>query len=433
MLSCRESPPHPHPPSSPHTHTTPPACLACRRPYLSTGLAERCLLLLSALLSVCLPSPAAAADSQLSAGGHWQKGQQTGRLAELLGSVLAAAADELASYAGMLAGASLWARQQSRALPEGPTAGSAQGDAVRGAQLALSCLCRGLQLLACQTGTPQYAGTAPAGRQLAGACLQTLRSFVEVQEGQQLAAPANWDVQHWQQAAAQLLPIADCCPALSVAASVGWLDGPRQAAAASAADAALEAVLRLQAAALDAAAAAQARGKAATASGTAGALAAYTHRLCWKAAHALVLLLQRLRCERAAQASVQQQLPPQDQPQRWAEQQAAVLAAALTSMQRSAQLPALASDARGILFQLRCCRLVLPAALADAQMARLALDHRQQREQRPQRLQQEAALAGGGADAELAAWLCQAAWQVYEGAASLACLVWNWSLPLETW
>lgn len=369
-------------------------------------------MLLSALLSVCTPSSTAAAEPGLPTSGQQQQVQQAGQLAEALGSTLAAAADELASYAGIAAAATLWAQSRSPAQPEVAAASAAQGEASRRAQLALSCLCRSLQLLACQPGTLALAGAAPAGHRLAAGCLEALHSFGLVLQSQQQAAAAGGDVGHWQQAAARLLPMADCCAALSTAAKAGWLDGPSLAAAASAAAGALDAVLQLQGTALKAAAGAQAQGKAATASGTAGALAAYTHRLCWKVAHGLVLLLQRLHTQQ----------PAQGHSQNWQEQQAAVLAAVLTSMERSAQLPAVASDARDLLFQLRCCRLALPAALASEDVARLALAHRRQREELPQQLQQQADASLGSADVELTAWLCQAAWQVYEGAAELPCL-----------
>lgn len=342
--------------------------------------------------------------------------------------MLAAAADELASYASMAAAACLWAQ------PEAPADSAAQGQAARRAQLALGCLCLGLQLLACQPGVLAQGGTAPAGCRLAAGCLQALQGFVEAQQAQQATAAAAWDAARWQNAAAQLLPLAECCSALWAAAEAGWLHDHSLAAAAAAASESLSHLLQLQLAASDAAAAAQAQGKAATAGGTAGALAAYSHRLCWKAAHALVIFLQRLPSGQPGHAgSCAGQPAPQEQLGHWEERQAFVLAAALASLERAAVLPALASDARGLLFQLRCCRLVLPAALADARVARQVLARRQQG-QGARQLQQQAAAPGGStgdelaaaqggdAQADLAAWLCQVAWQAYEGAALLPCL-----------
>ncbi|KAL4440005.1 hypothetical protein ABPG75_003006 [Micractinium tetrahymenae] len=384
-----------------------------RRPYLSSSSAERCLLLIGALLSVGLP-PATAAKSRPFLSGLEPVEQPAGWLAECLSVLLAAGADELASYAGMAAAASLWAAVPGQMQPGRLAGGAAEEQAPRRAQLALSCLCGSLQLLACQRGSLGRA-VATGGQRLAAGCLEALCSFGQAQQGGQQAQAAGWNAARWQLAAAQLLPVADCCSALATAAEARWLDSPSQAAAGSAAGVALDGVLRLQAAALEAAAAAQAQGKAAMASGTPGALAAYSHRLCWKAAHALMLLLQLLQTRQQGQAGGTSSQPlPAQQP--WEEQQAAVLAAALTSLQRSAALSALASDARGLLYQLRCCRLVLPGPLASAQVGQAALAQRQ-RGQQPHEQQQQVAASSGSANVELAGWLCQAAWLAYEGAA----------------
>ena len=207
------------------------------------------------------------------------------------------------------------------------------------------------------------------------------------------AAADAADAAAWQQAASQLAPLADCCASLEAAIDAGWLAGREQqetlGATTAAAAAALDAVLALQA--LEATAATAAGG-----GPRGGGLTVYAHRLCWKAAAKLASLQAQLQA--VAPCSSQQE-------QRWHEQQAALLAAAICSLEQAAHTPALAADYRGLLLQLRCCRLLLPAAMVHKQVAQLALERRQQPD----------AGAGHGA-AALAAWLCAAAWQAYDAA-----------------
>lgn len=299
--------------------------------------------------------------------------------------VMHAAADELCSYAGLAAGGALWQPQQAAAAVEHT---AAAGQVARRAQVAVGCGCSGLHLLVQQ----QQAG-ATADRLVAG-CLEVLHGFVAAQ---QQAAPLVDEQQRsaagWQHAAAQLTALADCCHALAGAAAAGGLHTQSQAGAAQAAAASIDAALALQAEALGAAA----RGKGRPAAGSAAALAVYCHRLSWKAAVGLLEL--------------QQALSPSHDPQqaqRWQGQQAGLLAAALSGLRRSAGSAALASDPRGLLLQLRCCRLALPAALRQGRVARLALALRQP----------EGPAAEEDLQLALAAWVCGAAWQAYKGDAA---------------
>lgn len=322
---------------------------------MQPGVVERCLLLLSELLAAGLPLAAATAQHTLL---QW------------LTAAVGEAADELASYASLSA-VELW-------QPGGGQHG------VKKAQLVLDTVCASLRLLMSREPVE------PSTERLATCCLEVLQSFVagSLQLETAGACPDGDAAQAWQQAAAQLLPVADCSGALAAAVKAGWAQGHEQqqmlAQASSAAAAALQAVLSLQAAAAAAAAA-----------GDSG-LPVYCHRLCWKAIASLLSLLQQL-----------QQAQPHEQ---WEQQQASALAAALNALQHSPQVPALAADQRCLLLQLSCCRLLLPETLQQQRVGQLALG-------RQQRLG-PAAAAGtdGGQEAVLAGWLCDAAWQAYKGA-----------------
>lgn len=346
------------------------------RPYLQPGTAERCLLLLRELL---------AASQLLSEEQSGPERQQPSVL-NFLATVIGCNADELASYAGMAA-APLWRQQQQQQAGEEQ---ERQQDAT--AQLALTCVCDGLQLLI-------QLNHGAAGERLAACCLDALQGFAasaQAAAGQQ-PVTSTADGSAWQREAAPLQPLANCCSALAAAAAAGLLSAAEQHSCSEAAVAALNSVLSLQAAAAEAAAA----------SGTskhASGLAAYCHRLCWKAVHGLLLLLQQLQPAGDLVGSQQQQQSE--------EQQAAVLAAALNGLQQASHAPALAADYRGLLQQLRCCRLLLPAALQQQRLAQLVLAQRQ-----------EAATAGQASTdlgVALAAWVCSAAWQGYEAAAAAA-------------
>lgn len=339
-----------------------------RRPYLSAGAAQRSLLLLRELLSTAQALGAAAAAKQPADGS--QQTQQP-RLLDWLAAAVCAAADELGSYASMTA-AAVWQAEPAAADQAG-----------RAAQLAAACLCGSLELVLALQGLG-----APV-EHLAGCCLDILQRFAA-------AAPEQWwrglqgaELVVWHSAAARVVPLGDCGAALAAAVQAGWAQGPeqRQVAdeAAAAAAAGLDAVLLVAAAA-------------AVAAGQQGGLPVYVHRLCWKAAASLLLLQQQLH-------------QGQPQQQRWDEQQAAVLAAALLGLQQAQQSAALAADHRGLLLQLRCCRMLLPAALEQPRVAQLALAKR--------RAPAAPAASDSASDgAALAAWLCSAAWQAYEAAAA---------------
>ena len=267
------------------------------------------------------------------------------------------------------------------------------------AQLALGCVCASLQLL-----VQVRRGGGAAADQLASCCLQTLQRCAAAAAAVAAAAAGQPVVPgatsgEWQRAVATLQPLAGCCDALAAAMGAGWLSGLEQhqtlAAAAEASETALDAVLVLQAAAAGAAAA----------TGTckqAGGPAAYHHRLCWRAIAGLLAL--------------RQQLQLAQQREGWPEQQAAAFAAALSGLQQAAHAPALAADHRGLLLQLRCCRLLLPTALQQHQVGQLALARRQQV---PAAATQAGQVSSSPA-AALAGWVCSAAWQAYEAAAVAA-------------
>lgn len=407
-------------------------------------MAIRCLLLLNELLTVCLP-PAGA--GQLTAAELLPGQRRRQLLADwLVAALTGIAADELASYASLAAGAALWGQQQQQQVPgqqhEQPDDAT---PAARRAQLVLGCVCGALRLLAWhqqQQGSCQAAG--PAGERLAGSCLEVLQSFRAATSQAGWLEPLHREGQPgaagWQLAAARLLPLADCCVALAAAAEAGWLQGRAPAGAvAEAANASLDAVLQLQVLAAQVAAAQQqgkeskASGANSNASGSPAALAAYCHRLCWKAADALLQLLGGLhrggqKVQHHGQAWQHQHAghaphaaPLDTYRQRWEGQQAAVLADALDSLQRSSAVPALASDARGLLLQLRCCRVALQAALAQPRVGQLVAAHRQGAGGAA-----AAGVAGAAAAAAapaaasqpsmlLAAWVCEVVWGAYEG------------------
>ena len=220
------------------------------------------------------------------------------------------------------------------------------------------------------------------------------------------AAAAEASASKWQQAAAQLLPLAECCRSLAAAVEAvrfhALIRHLLTDAAVAAAEAALNAVLAVQAAAV-ASAAADSGGKApARGSGGSGTPAGYCHRMCWKAIESLLFL--------------QQQLPPWLNPGQGHErtvQHARALAAALNGLQQAGTAPGLACDHRCLLLQLRCCRMLLPTALDQRGMREMALfqEHPKQQEVPPQ------GHSKASGRAALVSWLCGAAWQGYEGAA----------------
>lgn len=356
---------------------------SCCRPYLQPGAAERCLLLLNELL---------AAAQLLEISGR--QGEQQHPMLDWLAAVVSSGAEELASYASMAA-APLW-QQPQQLQPAREEAGRQQGST---AQLALTCVCNSLQLLAlldCCGG--------PASERLLACCLGALQGYAASAgapstPGQQAAAGPS-DGSAWQRAAAPLQPLASCGAALAAAMEAGWLSAAEQQptleAAAEAAVAALASVLSLQAAAAAAAAGSSSKQ-------TSG-LAAYCHRLCWKAVASLLILLQQLRLAGPSHGLQQQ----------WEEQQAAALADALNGLQRASGAPALAADYRGLLLQLRCCRLLLPTTLQQKRVAQLALAQRQHA------AASATGQAGSEPNLELATWVCSAAWQAYEAAAAAA-------------
>ena len=344
------------------------------RPYLQQGTAECCLLLLRELL----------AAAQLLYEQHSGPQQQQPSVLKWLATVIACNADELASYASMAA-APLWRQQQQHQQQAREELGRQQ-DAT--AQLTLTCVCDSLQLLI-------QLNHGAAGERLAACCLDALQGCAAAASAQAVGTGSSGSA--WQRAAAPLQPLVNCCSALAAAAAAGLLSAAEQHSCSEAAAVALQSVLSLQVAT---AAAAAASGTSKQASG----LAAYCHRLCWKAVHGLLLLLQQLQPAGPLVGSQQQQQSE--------EQQAAVLAAALNGLQQASHAPALAADYRGLLLQLRCCRLLLPAALQQQRLAQLALAQRQ------------GAATTGQASSEpeiaLAAWVCSVAWQGYEAAAAAA-------------
>lgn len=364
--------------------------MLCCRPYLQPGAAERCLLLLNELL---------ATAQLLVEQIRGQQRQQQPPLVDWLAAAIGSGADELASYASMAA-APLWQQPQQLAAGE---EGRQQGAA---ALPALAGVCNSLRLL-----VQLESGARPASEQLISCCLGALQSYAATADtpaaaGQHPAA-GTADSSAWQQAAAPLQPLADCCSALAAAAEVGWLNTAEQQlggaaageAASQAAAAALNAVLLLQASAAEAAAASGA-------SKQAGGLAAYCHRLCWKAAHNLLLLLRHMHSSPSLHGQQRQQ---------WDDQQVAALATALTGLQRASHAPALAADYRGLLLQLRCARLLLPDALQQPGLAQRVLACQPEPAAQP-------AISHSSTEptVALAAWLCSAAWQGYEAAAAAA-------------
>ena len=327
-------------------------------------------------------------------------------LVHCLAATLCCIADELASYSGMLAAALLWSPMEQQEL-----GGSTGQQDSRPALLSLRCMSSSLGMLL-SWRRQQVTGAADAAvGQLARCCLEVLRCFAAACQGrdEQHVQPAC--AAGWQRAASQLAPLAECCRALARA-----LEGHQQqqslaGAAAEAASAALGSVLSLQTAAAAATIAAPAvpapggkhQAAAAATSSSDAAAAAFCHRLCWKAAVGLLGVCQQLAAEQ-----------PQDayQQQRWEEQQASLLAVALRSLEAEAGITGPAADPRRLLLQLRCCRLLLPAALEQPRVLHLALSYRQPR---------DLTASGGGSSEALAAlvgWLCSAAWRAYEGTAT---------------
>jgi hypothetical protein len=377
----------------------------CCRPYLSPGAAERCLLLLSELLAACPPPPAAKQDQDQE---QQQPNQQQQPLLEWLVIAVSYAAEELASYASLSA-AALWQPSERSEASEPP---AAERHAARRRQLSLFCVCSSLRLLLSHHLPDAEQPDAATGR-LAGCCLEMLRSFVSAQgqpQQQQLerlsaAAAAEPNAPEWQQAAAQLLPLADCCRSLAQAVQTVRFHALMRhllTDAAVAAAAALHAVLAVQAAAVASAAAASGSKAAARGGSGSGTPAGYCHCMCWKAIDSLQVL--------------QQQLPPwlsQGQGQGLEEQHARALAAALNGLEQAGSVPGLAGDHRCLLLQLRCCRMLLPAALEQRNMREQALfqQHPKKHEVPPQ------GHSKASGRATLVSWLCSAAWQAYEGTA----------------
>ncbi|EFN52863.1 hypothetical protein CHLNCDRAFT_138347 [Chlorella variabilis] len=337
------------------------------QPYLPRGTAERCLLLLSQLLAICSPLASGAATTT-----QQQQQQQLERMPErhrqqlpsqyplvhCLAATLCCIADELASYSSMLAAALLWSPMEQQEL-----GGSTGQQDSRPALLSLRCMSSSLGMLL-SWRRQQVTGAADA------AVGQLARALEGHQQQQSLAG-----------------------------------------AAAEAASAALGSVLSLQAAAAAATIAAPAvpapggkhQAAAAATSSSDAAAAAFCHRLCWKAAVGLLGVCQQLAAEQ-----------PQDayQQQRWEEQQGSLLAVALRSLEAEAGITGPAADPRRLLLQLRCCRLLLPAALEQPRVLHLALSYRQPR---------DLTASGGGSSEGMAAlvgWLCSAAWRAYEGTAT---------------
>lgn len=345
---------------------------------MQPGTVERCLLLLGELLAACLPLAASAPQQPLQ---QW------------LAAAAIEAADELGSYASMAAAA----LQQ----PEQPQKQQQPGS--RTAQLALGCAASSLRLLMAAPADEHAPSRQPAVERLSACCVATLQAFAAAAQGLQQAAAAATaaDAAVWQQVAAWQAPVAECSSALAVAVESSWLQGregeEELSQAAAAATAALAAVLALQAtaaAAAPAGAPSQKRGGASSG----GSLPVYCHRQCWKAAASLLALQQGLNAPQPHAG--------------WEEQQAGVLAAALNSLQHAGAVAALAADHRSLLLQLRCCRLLRPAAAQQPRIAQLALAQRQQ----AQPAAAPADCTAGSQQLALAGWLCDAAWDAYEGA-----------------
>jgi hypothetical protein len=384
-----------------------PTSLPLRRPYVGRGVSARCLLLLSQLQAMC--SPLSVEDGADGAGG-----QEDYLFLDWLEGVICSAADELASHAGMHSVTSLWGtlapqqgsnggQQQQQQQPADDQQGS------RVAHLALHCVAGSLRLLLSSRQRRAASATANVARaRLAACCLDAVCGFAaarEVGQAQQQAAPAS--AKEWERVAAQLVPLPACCHALAAALQAGLqlgqvLPPPQLARASQASAAALDAVLSLQAAA----AAASAAGD-----GCEGgrAAAAWCHRLSWKAADGLLML--RLQLEQLNWKAEQQQA------QGWEQQQGRVLAAALLSLEAEGSATGPAADPRRLLLQLRCCRLLLPRALQQPTVRQQALALR------PAAALTAAAGSSDGdegttSEAELAGWLCHAAWRAYSGGAA---------------